>query len=169
MPLTVVLAVGLDSSLLADQSSIWQSAGYVVTSTNSIREAIVHIRDGDFDLVLLGNAIPTDSRERFAFLVRAIGSRTPVISITGSPSHRDIFADATIAIEPAGLLQSIDELMADRSQSMSRIEPCRPLLQMKLGHSAFESAGLVRDHQTGESGRRNRIHKLKGDRCEPCN
>ncbi len=117
MPLTVVLAVGLDSSLLASQSSVWQSAGYIVTSTGSIKEAIVHIRDGDFDLVLLGNAISTDSRERFAFLIRAIGSRTPVVCITDSAGHRDSFADATVRNEPTSLLQSIGELMAERSRS----------------------------------------------------
>lgn len=117
MPVTVVLAVGLDSSLLAGQISLWQSAGYVVTSTGSIREAIVHIRDGDFDLVLLGHSIPADSRERFAFLVKAIGSRTPVVSITDSANHRDSFADATIRNEPISLLQSIGEVMAERSRS----------------------------------------------------
>lgn len=117
MPLTVVLAVGLDSSLLAGQSSLWQSAGYIVTSTDSIREAIVLIRDGDFDLVLLGHSIPADSRERFAFLVRAIGSRTPVVSITDSASHRDSFADATVRSEPISLLQSIGRVMAERSRS----------------------------------------------------
>lgn len=116
MPLTVVLAVGVDSSLLAGQKSVWQSAGYVFTSTGSIREAIAQIRDGDFDLVLLGNAIPTDSRERFAFLVRAIGSRTPVVSITDSASHRDSFADATMRNEPISLLQGIGELMAERAK-----------------------------------------------------
>jgi DNA-binding response OmpR family regulator len=117
MSLTVVLAVGLDSSLLAGQNSDWQSAGFIVTSTGSIREAIVQIRDGDFDLVLLGHSIPTDSRERFAFLIRAIGSRTPVISVTDSASQRDSFADATIRNDPSNLLQSIGELMAERAKS----------------------------------------------------
>jgi CheY-like chemotaxis protein len=117
MPVTVVLAVGLDSSLLASQSSLWQSAGYVVTSTGSIREAIVYIRDGDFDLVLLGHSIPDDSRERFAFLVKAIGPRTPVVSITDSANHRDKFADATVRNEPISLLQCIGEVMAERSRS----------------------------------------------------
>jgi DNA-binding NtrC family response regulator len=117
MPLTVVLAVGLDSSLLAGHNSAWQSAGYIVSFTGSIREAIVLIRDGDFDLVLLGNSIPIDSRERFAFLVRAIGSRTPVVCVTDSAVHRDSFADATVRNEPISLLQSIGELMAERPRS----------------------------------------------------
>lgn len=117
MPLTVILAVGLDSSLLAGQISLWQAAGFVITSTGSIREAIVHIRDGDFDLVLLGHSIPADSRERFAFLVKAIGPRTPVVSISDSADHRDHFADATVRNEPTSLLQSIGELMAERPRS----------------------------------------------------
>jgi DNA-binding NtrC family response regulator len=121
MPLTVVLAVGLDSSLLAAQNSVWQSAGYFVTSTGSIREAIGHIRDGDFDLVLLGHSIPTDSRERLTFLIRAIGSRTPVVSVTDSSTGCDLFADATIRNEPSNLLQSIGELMAERAKSPAPI------------------------------------------------
>jgi CheY-like chemotaxis protein len=119
MPVTVVLAVGLDSSLLARQSSNWRSAGYFVTSTGSIREAIDQLRDGDFDLVLLGHAIPTDSRERLTFLIRAIASRTPVVCITDSASHQDSFADATIRNDPASLLQGIGELMAERAKSFA--------------------------------------------------
>jgi len=117
MSLTVVLAVGLDSSLLACQSSVWQSAGFIVTSTGSIREAIGHIRDGDFDLVLLGDSIPTDSRDRLALLIRASGSRTPVVCITETATNCDSFADSTIKIEPSNLLQSIGELVAERAKS----------------------------------------------------
>jgi hypothetical protein len=115
LPFTVVLAVGLDSLLVAGQRSAWQSAGHFVTPVKSIREAIVHLREGDFDLVLLGHSIPTDSRERFTFLVRASGSRTPVISITDSAKGYDSFADRTIGNEPANLLKSIREFMAERT------------------------------------------------------
>jgi DNA-binding NtrC family response regulator len=117
MPLTVVLAVGLDSSLLEGQSSVWQSAGYVITSTGSISEAISQFRYGDFDLVLLGHAIPTDSRERLTFLIRASGSRIPVVCVTDSSTHCDSFADATLRNEPSNLLESIGELMAERAKS----------------------------------------------------
>jgi DNA-binding NtrC family response regulator len=117
MSLTVVLAVGLDSSLLASLSSVWQSAGFIVASTGSISDAIIQIRDGDFDLVLLGHSIPTDSRERLTFQIRANGLRTPVVSITDSSTGCDSFADATIRNEPTRLLQSIGELMAERAKS----------------------------------------------------
>ena len=116
MPLTVVLAVGLDSSHLASQTSAWQSAGYFVTSAASIGDAIVHFRDGDFDLVLLGHSIPADSRERLTFLIRATGSRIPVVCIADSSSGCDSFADATVGDEPGNLLRDIDQLMAKRAK-----------------------------------------------------
>jgi DNA-binding NtrC family response regulator len=119
MPLTVILAVGLDSSLLAGQNSVWKSAGYFVTSTGSINDAINHLRDGDFDVVLLGHSIPADSRERLTYLLRASGSRTPVVCVTDSANHRDSFADATIRNEPTSLLQCIGELMAERAKTPS--------------------------------------------------
>ena len=117
MPFTVVLAVGLDSSLVAGQRSAWQSAGHFVTPVKSIREAIDHLRDGDFDLVLLGHSIPANSRERFTFLIRASGSRTPVVSITDSSTECDCFADATIKNDPASLFKNIRELMAERART----------------------------------------------------
>lgn len=116
---TVVLAVGLDLSLSTRHSTDWESAGYVVTSAASIREAIVHFRDGDFDLVLLGNGIPPDSRERLTFLIRQSGSRIPVIYMTNSFTETDSFADATIRNEPINLLRGIEEIMCNRSNTRS--------------------------------------------------
>jgi hypothetical protein len=115
MPFTLILAVGLDSSLVAGQRSAWQSAGYFVTTAKSIREAIVRLREGDFDLVLLGQSISPESRDRFTILIRASGSRTPVISITDSPKGCDSFADLAVGNEPAILLKSIREFMAKRA------------------------------------------------------
>jgi|ERR1700734_2923223 DNA-binding response OmpR family regulator len=114
MSLTLILAVGMDSSLLATQRPIWQSAGYLVTPAGSIREAIIQIRDGDFDLVLLFHSIPTESRERLTFLIRSSGSRIPVVCVAESSSGHDSFADATIRNEPDSLLQGIGESLAKR-------------------------------------------------------
>jgi hypothetical protein len=49
MPLTVVLAVCLDSTSLAIHDSDWKSAGYIVTAAGSIREATERFKAGDFD------------------------------------------------------------------------------------------------------------------------
>jgi hypothetical protein len=119
MPFTVVLAVGLDSSLVAGQRSAWQSAGHFVTPVKSIKEAIVHLREGDFDLVLLGHSISPVSRERFTILIRASGSRTPVISISDSAKGYDGFADTLIGNEPANLLKSIREFTTERDGASS--------------------------------------------------
>lgn len=151
MSLTVVLAVGLDSSLLAGQSSVWQSAGFIVTSTGSIREAIGHIRDGDFDLILLGHSIPIDSWERLTFLIRANGSRTPVVSITDSSTGCDSFADATVRNEPSDLLQSIGELMAERAKSPRQVEPCRALQHERHRHGVFKSEGMFEKVKPAEA------------------
>jgi DNA-binding NtrC family response regulator len=127
MTSTVILAVGLDSSLLESQSSVWQSAGYIVTTAGSIREAIIHFRDGDFDLVLLGHSLPAASREKLTFLIRASGSSVPVVYISNPSNDCDSFADATIQNEPTNMLKAIGELMANRTRmpaarsAMSRI------------------------------------------------
>jgi DNA-binding response OmpR family regulator len=112
MPLTVLLAVGLDSSLLESQRSVWRSAGYYVTAAGTIREGIAQFHEGDFDLVLLSHSLPAESRERLAFLIRASGSRVPVVCVSDSSSGCDTFADATIQSGPDYLLQGIENLLA---------------------------------------------------------
>jgi hypothetical protein len=106
-------------SLSTRQSTDWKSAGYVVISTASIREAIVHFIDGDFDLVLLGNGIPPESRERLTFLIRASGSRIPVLCIANSSCDTDSFADATVRNEPIDILRGIEEIMSSRRNTPS--------------------------------------------------
>jgi tRNA nucleotidyltransferase/poly(A) polymerase len=54
MPIIVVLAIGLDSTLLKAQGSLWKAAGYIVNVAGSIRDAIDHFKAGDFDLVTPG-------------------------------------------------------------------------------------------------------------------
>jgi len=113
MPVTVVLAVGLDTTLLEEQISDWLSAGLFITSAGSIREAIVHFKNGDFDLVLLGCSIPSDSRERLTFLLRASGSRVPVVCVTDISSDCDSFVDATIKDGSTNILNGIKEIMGN--------------------------------------------------------
>lgn len=123
MPLTSLLAVGLDLSILEKQRSVWKSAGCYVTSAGSIREAIVQIRDGDFDLILLDHSIPIESRERLTFLIRTSGSRTPVVCVTDSPCDDDSFADATVRNDPIDLLHAIGELLAKRVKAHAAVQP----------------------------------------------
>jgi hypothetical protein len=112
MPSAVILSVGTDLSLSRSESLAWQSAGYRVTAVGSIRDAIDYIRYGDFDLVLMGNSIRICDRERLTLLIRALGSRVPVVCVTDSSSDCAAFADATVSNEPIKLLQCIGELLA---------------------------------------------------------
>jgi DNA-binding response OmpR family regulator len=123
MPLMLVLAVGVDSSLLTSQRSAWQSAGCYVTCAGSIREAIVQLRDGDFDVILLDDSIPMESRERLTFLIRASGSQIPVGCITESSSGADRFVGATTPDEPDRLLRAIEELLAKEAKTGAAVQP----------------------------------------------
>jgi hypothetical protein len=84
MPLTVVLAVGSDSSLPPGQGSGWQSSGYIVTFKSSIGNAAGRLRSGDSDRHLRGRSVPAHSEERLTSLIRSTGSRIPVVDVTDS-------------------------------------------------------------------------------------
>jgi DNA-binding NtrC family response regulator len=116
MPLTVILAVGLDPSLPTAQNAAWKSAGYIVISVGTIKEAIDHFRAGDFDLVLLGNSISLENKERLTFLIRSSGSRTPVVCVANLAEDCGCFADATLRNDSDELLSGIQELLAKSSR-----------------------------------------------------
>ena len=115
MPVTVVLAVGLDPWLLSSQNRIWRSVGYFVVPADSIAEAIQLFNDGDFDLVVLGDSISVENRERLTSMIRAFGSQTPVAFIGNSSHDSGWFADSTLRNDSDTLLARLRELLADKS------------------------------------------------------
>jgi DNA-binding NtrC family response regulator len=110
MQTTLVLAVGLDSSQFENRYSVLRASKCFVTSVGSIQEAISHFHHGDFDLVLIGNSLSAESRERLAFLIRSLSSRIPVVYVTESPGDGESFADAIIH-QPDELQQCIETLL----------------------------------------------------------
>jgi hypothetical protein len=104
MPLTFILSVGLDRALLENRSLVLHSAGYMVVSAYSLKEAVDRFLGGDFDLVILCHSIPRKDRDHLACLIRASGSRIPVVCISGNPGQSDPFADTTIEDVPHKLL-----------------------------------------------------------------
>ena len=62
MSLTIVLSIGFDPSLLETRSLVLQSAGYMVESASSLKEAVNRFQSGDFDLVLLCRSVPRKDR-----------------------------------------------------------------------------------------------------------
>jgi CheY-like chemotaxis protein len=91
MPITVLLAVGREFSQLKTKRSEWKSAGYIVAFAESIKKAIDHFTSGDFDLVLLDNSISDESGRKLTSLIRASGSRIPVVCIEDSSCDCDAF------------------------------------------------------------------------------
>ena len=112
MRITVVLAVGLDSWQLTLQDLDLKSAGYVVISAISIRDAIEQFKVGDFDLVLLGHSISAEQKERLTSLIRASGSRTPVVCIPNSSGDCNSFVDETLQDDASALLTGMEEILA---------------------------------------------------------
>jgi hypothetical protein len=82
----------------------------------SIREAIGHFKSGDFDLVLLGDSISFENKERLTFLIRASGSLTPIVSISSASDDCDPFADATLKNDSSVLLAGMGQLLAEKAR-----------------------------------------------------
>ena len=117
MPITVVLAVGLNSLEVEMHRSSWKSSGFFVIDASTVQEAIHHFKAGDFDLVLLGDSLPFDKKERLSYLIRASGSKVPVVSI-GDPSiDPESYADATLRSEPNALLSGILAIVEERART----------------------------------------------------
>ena len=110
--LTVVLAVDLDPSMLSVQRSVWESAGYLVTSIDSIKRTIECFKHGDFDLVLLGSRLSIDDKKQLTFLIRTLSSRTPVLCIADDVGSCDAFATATVENDAKKVLAAMEEMMA---------------------------------------------------------
>ena len=122
MPLTLVLTIGLDSLSLGIRNSLLQSAGYIVVSVLSLKEAANQFLNGDFDLVLLDNSLPPKDRDRITSLIRVSGSRTPVVSVASATfatenDHDHSLVDATFDERPDNLLRGIRSLLVKTSTS----------------------------------------------------
>ncbi len=146
MHLTVILAVGVDSALISTHRAAWQSAGYVVIPTESTREAIAHFKVGDFDVVLLGQAVPKEDMEKLAFLVRASGSRTPVICMAGNSGDSKSFTDMALKGEPKGfeLLAVLEELLTKKPS----IPDSRMARQNVYPYDEWETETSFRNRET---------------------
>jgi CheY-like chemotaxis protein len=108
---SMVLAVGFEPSLMTARMLVLQSAGYVVVRGSSLKETVDHLQSGGFDLVLLCHSVPATDRERLTSLIRASGSRIPIVSIAGSLGECDAFANATLEDGPNKFLAGIREVL----------------------------------------------------------
>ena len=117
MSSAMILSVGLNEAFLSSRASLLVSAGYIVVSALSVKEAIGLFQVGGFDLIVLCHSIPDKDRERLTCLIRASGSFIPVISVAESPEKHDTFPDATLReSDPAKLLAGIKKVLVKTSK-----------------------------------------------------
>ena len=117
MMLGMVLTVGFDLSLMTNRTLVLRSAGYVVIQASLLEEAVGHFLAGDFDLILLCHSVPAADRERLTSLIRASGSRIPVISIAGGLGTCDAFANATLEDGPNKFVAAIREVLVKAAKT----------------------------------------------------
>jgi hypothetical protein len=123
MSINVVLALGFDPWLITTRAPTWRSEGHIVISAESVEEAILLFKAGDFDMVLLGQFFPVKHRERLTFLIRATGSRTPMVCIPNSSLDSDFLADLSLRNDPSELLAGIVEFVANKGRLPMLREP----------------------------------------------
>ena len=120
----VVLMVGHDRVLAVTRSQVLRSAGYIVVTAFTPRQAIDEFVRGDFDLVLLCHSIAGDAREQLVTALREHTSRTPIVSVASFDGHFDGFADATVENDPHLLVNTLREVLhRGRNNSGGRQEP----------------------------------------------
>lgn len=123
MAVTLILSIGLDPDLMVTRSLVLQSAGYLVVTAFSIKEAVCRFQEGDFDLILLCHSIPTTDRNRLTAWIRASGSRIPIVSAPRRLYQDDVFVGVTVENDPAALLRVIEE-----AQTNGSIPPARRIM-----------------------------------------
>jgi len=107
-----VLAVVLDPSFMTARILVLRSAGHAVVEASSLIEAVNDLESGDFDLVLLCHSIPVMERERLTGLIRASGSRIPIISLARNFGESDAFTNATLEDGPNRFFAGIREALS---------------------------------------------------------
>jgi hypothetical protein len=117
VPAPVLLCIGLHPSLLKAQRATWKSAGCVVTSASTIPKAIVSIAAGDFDLVLLGERLAMEDRERLAFLIRSSGSAVPIVCVADTCGRLDFSENGAPRNSAETVLEGITEVLAGTAQT----------------------------------------------------
>jgi CheY-like chemotaxis protein len=133
VPLTLILCVGQDPALLKTRNLILRAQGYIVESELSVNQAITHFMASDFDLVLLCHSLPAKDRDRLTCLIRASGSRIPVVSISSSASHD--LAKASIGCGPEELLKGVKEVLAKAAQTLQERQSSLALKLPSRRHS----------------------------------
>ena len=127
MSSTLVLSVGFNRMLLEPRNQVLRSAGYLVVAAYSLRAAVDYFRAGDFDLVVLCHSVPQKDRESLTSLLRAWGSRIPVVSVSGKVCECDAFATETLEDGAHKFLSGISDALAEAARTSGWVSDRRKM------------------------------------------
>jgi CheY-like chemotaxis protein len=89
-----------------------RSAGHIVVSATNIKEAVHLFQEGDFDLIVLCHTLPRIDSERLTSLIRASGSRIPILCVAGvERGEYNTRADAIPDKDPVAFLRRIEDVL----------------------------------------------------------
>jgi DNA-binding NtrC family response regulator len=120
MPITMVLAIGLDTAFLELQNHALKAAGYFVSSAQSVEAAMEEFREGDFDLVLIGKSVEPLRQEQLTALIRDTGSHVPVVCVAEPSSYFKTLEVASAQSRPLYVMRSIGDLVANQKKPVAR-------------------------------------------------
>jgi CheY-like chemotaxis protein len=117
MPQALVLSVGSDAGVLDTREQILRSADYIVVSAMSVQEAVYLLQGGDFDVIVLCHTLPQKDCERLTAIVRASGSRIPILHVPEFASgEHDAIAGAAHGDDSVEFLKPLEDLLSADSQ-----------------------------------------------------
>lgn len=132
MAAMTVLAVGVDVSSHATKR--WEHRGLFLKFVHTPGEAVPLLRDGDFDLCVLGNSISIESRAKLmSYLRETLHSKLPVLSLKDEFRSSE-YVGAVVPRHGTGdLLESVQEFLLDAKQNAEMAAQWR-----ELGQRAFK-------------------------------
>lgn len=113
--LKVLYAEG-DSEVLAAQSVTIQEAGYQVTQAEGRQQVQDALRQGTFDLVILGPTLTKNDRHHLAYMVKKSHPETKVlVTHTDGEGHHAVDATLETGRSTNALLEKIASLYPNRA------------------------------------------------------
>ena len=82
-----ILYCEVDGNVLSTQSRIFEQAGYTVERAHSRAVADQALRNGTYDVVVLGHTLTKDDRHHLPYMAKKAGGNTQVMVLHASGKH----------------------------------------------------------------------------------
>ena len=82
-----ILYCEVDGNVLATQSRIFEKAGYIVERAHSRAAADQALRNGTYDVVVLGHTLTKDDRHHLPYMAKKAAGDTQVMVLHASGKH----------------------------------------------------------------------------------